>query len=296
MTRIGNAPQPTRSDQAQPATAVASPSSSTTTVAPEGIDALSGPRALDMVDIKEKATTVALPTTADLAPLSQSDRGPMVTALQNELRSRGARLNPTGVFDQHTTLALTKIQKDLGLPATGKLDVATIALLKIPAGAALADAQTVAGERANHLADWADAAAESFSSLKKCATAVNHALNIAGFDVDAMASAYMYGDMLAERPDMREVIGLTENDISKLPPGAIVVYGKSEEHVHGHIAVIGKETTPDGLHALEASDHHQSASRMAHSRTYGRDFGHGQVDGPRFRVFMPVDTKEANVP
>lgn len=85
-----------------------------------------------------------------------------------------------------------------------------------------------------------------------CAKGVNRALGNAGLYVNPLPSAYMYGNVLARDSRFREV-SLTDDQIRKLPPGAIVVSAayNSPGNPHGHISV----TLGNGM---EASDHIQS--------------------------------------
>ena len=80
-------------------------------------------------------------------------------------------------------------------------------------------------------------------------------------------SAYQAADQLAKRKEFKEIKGLKGGDLKKLPPGAVVVWGKSPASPHGHISVAlggGKE----------ASDF--IGNQMTSLRGYSN-----------FRVFMP---------
>jgi hypothetical protein len=79
------------------------------------------------------------------------------------------------------------------------------------------------------------------------------------------ASAYMAADQLAKNPKVKE-IKVSQGDLPKLPPGAIVVWDKGPGHEHGHISIAlgnGKEAS---------------------------DLVRNQITnyGTSFRVFMPV--------
>ena len=59
------------------------------------------------------------------------------------------------------------------------------------------------------------------------------------------ASAYMAADQLAKNPKVKE-IKVSQADLPKLPPGAIVVWDKGPGHEHGHISIAlgnGKEAS-----------------------------------------------------
>jgi hypothetical protein len=79
------------------------------------------------------------------------------------------------------------------------------------------------------------------------------------------ASAYMAADQLAKNPKVKE-IKVSQADLPKLPPGAIVVWDKGPGHPHGHISIAlgnGKEAS---------------------------DLLRNQITnyGTSFRVFMPI--------
>lgn len=97
-----------------------------------------------------------------------------------------------------------------------------------------------------------------------CYRDVGRALRTVGINTSG-ASAYMAADQLAKNPKVKEV-KVSKEDLTRLPPGAIVVWDKGAGHEHGHISI----STGDGK---EASD------LMRNQITnYGTSF----------RVFMPV--------
>jgi peptidoglycan hydrolase-like protein with peptidoglycan-binding domain len=246
-----------------------------------------------------KPATVAAKTSVgvDQGTLGLGARGPAVSDLQKELASRGAKLNPTGTFDGATEMELKKMQKHLGLPMTGVVDEATTKAFSIPPGQGLSEARAAAGPRAAQLAVSAEEEAQrrmldAKNEGKKppdgnCASGVFQALEKAGFEPERLGHAFKYGDKLAARPDMTEIHGLSEKDLEQLPPGAIIVYGKSAQRESGHIAVVTDETYQGSV--MEASDHLQRIYLAGSSKSYGTDFGHGVTGGPRFRVFMPTE-------
>jgi len=71
-----------------------------------------------------------------------------------------------------------------------------------------------------------------------CARGVFNSLQAAGLRITRSASAYMAARTLAHDKRFREV-RLTDAQISKLPPGAIIVSGPYNHpgNPHGHIAV-----------------------------------------------------------
>jgi murein DD-endopeptidase MepM/ murein hydrolase activator NlpD len=118
---------------------------------------------------------------------------------------------------------------------------------------------------AEHLANVARNVASKMNSRGWCARGVMNALEAAGMAVPRVPSAWMAASKLAADPRFKEV-HLTDEQIKKLPPGAIIVSGayNSPGNPHGHIAV----TLGNGK---EASDH------IANVRTNGTQ-----------RVFIPV--------
>ena len=97
-----------------------------------------------------------------------------------------------------------------------------------------------------------------------CYRDVGRALRTVGINTSG-GSAYMAADQLANNPKVKEV-KVSQGDLAKLPPGAIVVWDKGAGHEHGHISI----STGDGK---EASD-----------------IMRNQITnyGTSFRVFMPV--------
>lgn len=128
--------------------------------------------------------------------------------------------------------------------------------------------QAIANETSGDRADLARAAIKSAmanQTVGKCARGVRMALAQVGVH-EQVPSAYMYADRLAARRDFQE-ISVPGHDLSKLPPGCVVVYGRSNAHPDGHVTVSlggGKE----------ASDHIQNTVNPTR---------YGDV-----RVFLPV--------
>lgn len=97
-----------------------------------------------------------------------------------------------------------------------------------------------------------------------CYRDVGRALAKIGINVSG-ASAYMAADQLAKNPKVKE-IKVSQADLPKLPPGAIVVWDKGPGHEHGHISVA-------------MGDGHEASDLMRNQITnYGTSF----------RVFMPI--------
>jgi hypothetical protein len=114
------------------------------------------------------------------------------------------------------------------------------------------------------LASAARSVASSMNSTGWCARGVFNALEKAGMAIPRSPSAYMAANTLARDPRFREV-RLTDEQIRKLPPGAIIVSapraGSSGWNPHGHIAV----TLGGGK---EASDHIANLSLHGTQRVF----------------------------
>ncbi|MBQ3421901.1 MAG: hypothetical protein IJH34_09580 [Romboutsia sp.] len=109
-----------------------------------------------------------------------------------------------------------------------------------------------------------------------CLREVEQALRDAGLqNIPKKAHAYMYADVLAKRPDMKEV-SYAPKDLNKLPAGAIVVWGKGTSP-SGHISIA------DGR-GREYSDY-VGSQRIKTSRSDGKYYGPP-------RVFIPQDTSK----
>ncbi|MFH1807750.1 MAG: LysM domain-containing protein [Pseudomonadota bacterium] len=108
---------------------------------------------------------------------------------------------------------------------------------------------TSANAKMQNLAKVARGVASKMNSRGWCARGVFDSLQKAGMAIPRSPSAYMAASTLARDPRFREV-KLTDAQIRKLPPGAIVVSAayNSPGNPHGHIAI----TLGNGM---EASDH-----------------------------------------
>ncbi|MBX7097405.1 MAG: hypothetical protein K1X89_06825, partial [Myxococcaceae bacterium] len=95
-----------------------------------------------------------------------------------------------------------------------------------------------------------------------CARGVNRALRAAGLPMSPSPSAYMYARRLAADHRFREIRNVSDAQLRKLPPGAIVVFAPNGGRTrHGHIMVtLG--------HGLEASDHIQRVSVYGTQRVF----------------------------
>lgn len=135
------------------------------------------------------------------------------------------------------------------------------------AGAGAADPSQFSGgtDAGRRLAAAAKAEATNGDSQGGwCYRDVGRALSKIGINVSG-ASAYMAADQLAKNPKVKE-IKVSQAELSKLPPGAIVVWDKGPGHEHGHISVA-------------MGDGHEASDLMRNQITnYGTSF----------RVFMPI--------
>ncbi|MEI8378023.1 MAG: CHAP domain-containing protein [bacterium] len=87
------------------------------------------------------------------------------------------------------------------------------------------------------------------SSIGHCAKGVNNVLNSLGIDI-SRGDAWQQADKLAHNDNFKEVEVAAEN-LDKLPPGAIVVWNKTNKSPYGHISI----ATGNGK---EISDHKQN--------------------------------------
>lgn len=119
------------------------------------------------------------------------------------------------------------------------------------------------GPRARKLAAAAERQARLMNTRGWCARGVNRAMKAAGLPVTPLASAYMYGNKLANDRRFREIKNVSDAQLKKLPPGAVVVFApyNSPGNPHGHIYV----TLSGGR---EASDHLQNRSTRGSQRVF----------------------------
>lgn len=119
------------------------------------------------------------------------------------------------------------------------------------------------GPRARKLAAAAERQARLMNTRGWCARGVNRSLRAAGLYVSPLPSAYMYANKLSHDRRFREIKNVSDAQIKKLPPGAVVVFApyNSPGNPHGHIYV----TLPGGR---EASDHIQNRSTRGSQRVF----------------------------
>ena len=119
------------------------------------------------------------------------------------------------------------------------------------------------GPRAKKLAAAAERQARLMNTHGWCARGVNRSLRAAGLPVAPLPSAYLYANTLAHDHRFREIKNVSDAQLKKLPPGAVVVFApyNSPGNPHGHIYV----TLPGGR---EASDHLQNRSTRGSQRVF----------------------------
>jgi peptidoglycan hydrolase-like protein with peptidoglycan-binding domain len=222
--------------------------------------------------------------------------GPQVMELQRMLNAQGANppLAVDGKFGPKTEAALKAFQSANGIQQTGALGRQTLGAFdtnpkRIPADAPQtpspsgpASTERVSGQQltgtafGNQVAAAAEREARRLNSVGRCALGVNNALISLG--VQGRGHAYQKAEQLANNPRFREV-NISAAELSRLPPGAVVVWGRSGAKPYGHVSV----ALGDGR---EASDHIQ---RQITGGRYGTDFGRGpDPQGRQFRVFLPA--------
>ncbi|MDP2344364.1 MAG: peptidoglycan-binding domain-containing protein [Deltaproteobacteria bacterium] len=221
--------------------------------------------------------------------------GESVVDLQRRLNSMGANLEVDGKFGPRTEAALKAFQQSNGIQQTGVLGRQTFAALENPQARRIAaegtrpgrtttttgpQVTTPAGDLTGsafgqQVAAAAERSARSLNSVGACALGVNNALISVG--VPGRGHAYQKAEQLARSPRFREM-NVSAGDLRNLPPGAVVVWGRSAAKPYGHVSVaLGG--------GREASDHVQN--QITGGR-YGTDFGAGpDAQGRQFRVFLP---------
>lgn len=108
-------------------------------------------------------------------------------------------------------------------------------------------------------------AARRRNSRGRCLAGVGDALQLAGYAPTRRPSAYMAAGVLARNNDFKE-IKVSRDKLDKLPPGCIIVWDKTNQQAHGHIAI----TQGNGR---ETSDHAGNLIKLKGG----------------FRVFVPVN-------
>ena len=106
------------------ATTDSTPSTEVTDSTPVG--GATGPGVTDSVPVSSATGATGTGTTESL---TKGSTGPLVSAVQQALLSRGYAVTVSGTYDDATVAAVKKFQKDINLPVVGKAGPATRAAL-----------------------------------------------------------------------------------------------------------------------------------------------------------------------
>jgi hypothetical protein len=208
----------------------------------------------ELVKNRRAQATPSTSTGNASAPLQAAGSGSAVTSGDPSTSSRGAQA---------------------ARAASPQRASATAALAPTSGSTAASGAPLSGSAFGNQVAAAAERSARRLNTVGQCALGVNNALTSVG--VPGRGHAYQKAGQLAQNPRFREV-NVSANALSKLPAGAVVVWGRSADKPWGHVSV----ALGDGR---EASDHIQ---RQVTGGRYGTDFGSGRdPQGRQFRVFVP---------
>ncbi len=212
-----------------------------------------------------------------------NQKGSSVLSLQNRLTNIGYHVQQTGTFGSTTSSVVNNFQKAHGVKQTGLFGPTTLKALeeaeknKKPLTSVSSLQIKLSPVKHSSLtgvkiASSAKTVASRMSTTGACYTGVARAIEKAlGISLYGK-SAYMAAAQLANNSKFKQV-KVDSDDLSKLPPGAVVVWGKTSKSPHGHISV----ALGDGR---EASDHIQK--QMKSLRGYSN-----------YKVFLP-STSEHN--
>lgn len=189
--------------------------------------------------------------------LTKGQQGAAIKELQQRLSQVGYGVASTGVYGPSTEQVVKQFQKDTGLTPNGQVGPTTLKTL---------DGYLAQGNSplAKKLAKTARTVAASRGTIGWCYNAVATSIESHLKPFLSGEHAYLAAPQLAHHPRFREIAA--PKDMTKLPVGAVVVWGKGSSP-SGHISVyLGG--------GQEASDHIES-QMQAH---YG---------GAKPRVFVP---------
>ncbi|MFN8671323.1 MAG: peptidoglycan-binding domain-containing protein [Candidatus Sericytochromatia bacterium] len=264
---------------------------------------------VDFVDNSGQTAPVNNAPTLDLvakgkAALKKGMSGESVQILQEKLKKAGYEIDVNGTFDEKTEKALKAFQKDNHIKPTGQLGRFTLDALEeeegdedgIEEGNTTPDVQnpngvdntngtdatgrvyaggTQATPNGMKLAKEAEEVANEMAVHRnpkkgKCFRGVKNALMGSKIGVELVGKhAYMAAGQLAKSSKFSEVKDLKPADLKNLPPGAIVVWGKTAKSKSGHISIaLGN--------GKEASDFIPKNGQLTSLRGY-----------TNFRVFVP---------
>lgn len=192
------------------------------------------------------------------AVIQKGHQGGSVVELQTRLNKLGFGIKPTGQFGPTTENILKQFQKKYGVEPTGKFGKSTLSALES------AEKSFALGKK---LAVEAKNVATERDTLHHCYNAVAESIDKIFGRFLTGESAYMSANQFASNLKFKE-IHMRNTELTKLPAGAIVVWGKTSASPHGHISVC----LGDGR---EASDHIEEQRSDLRGYT-------------NFRVFLPV--------
>ncbi|MEZ0368162.1 MAG: peptidoglycan-binding protein [Candidatus Sericytochromatia bacterium] len=202
-------------------------------------------------DVTSDYLDSGLLTTANTGSVSQAQVQEMIRDIQKRLRAVGyERAQETGTMDNTTRSLIQDLQRDRDLPQTGRWN---------------AKVAGVASEIANlpparNLASAAEEVASNMRSKGRCYRGVKEAIKRSTGVYLEGGSAWQAAGQLARSPKFKEVQLGSQADLTKLPPGAVVVWPQSSRSPHGHISVsLGN--------GREASDHVQNQITSLRSET-----------------------------
>lgn len=222
-------------------------------------------KAMPLPDELRDYVDAGMMTTAETGSVTESQIQEMIRDIQRRLIAMGyENAKETGALDDNTMRLIRDLQEDHGLETTGRWnpDLArrAEAIANLPrsndlSAAAAEEVPRVASEIAslpasNRLAQAAADVAGDMGTRGYCYRGVKQAIRRATGVYLEGASAWMAANQLASNPKFKEV-QVNRSDLTKLPPGAVVVWPKTGASPHGHISVAlggGKE----------ASDHVQN--------------------------------------
>jgi hypothetical protein len=169
----------------------------------------------------------------------------------------------------------------------------------------LEDLKKKFGEASTKLKDAIVEVDKNTGGLGKCAKAVNDALQQVGATTnDGNGDAHELPGYMAKHPDIFEELNVAEEDLDKLPAGAIIVWGRndavakfkagsaSESEAEGErLSGLSGESGHIGIslgNGQQAYDGTSLTKAFANQPQYGYDFG-GEKHTQRFRVFKLVE-------
>lgn len=194
------------------------------------------------------------------------DSGGDVANLQKKLSALGFRVQATGTFGNTTKTVVKDFQRKAGLEDDGIVGVKTLRALERAESTPTVKSVPVTTSGIK-LAKTAERIATNRSTFGWCYSAAADSIARATKVYLYGESAYMASNQLVNSGKFKE-IEVKQNELPKLKPGTVVVWGKTKASPHGHISVaLGN--------GKEASDH--VTKQLTNLRGY-----------TNYRVFVPV--------